>query len=822
MSMIPRSTAVRTAIPAIGYREPVIQRRDPMMGIWTEAWYTFSTVGRPAWYTWAYGAWNGDVPFTEDASQLSDPDAATDRFAAVEADEALTPINLVPVVPQFAETLSTDRLVPEVTVDAWATMGAGAYVTAGVWRPGRMGNLRITEDGRVIPYGSTTVQSSNAPGLRRSSGSNRGPSATLILSGGANTGATEGELEFIDFNGDRLPDSVSLSGVQYQGNHQFAAAVPMTFSFGALRRTSTTGGRVSVGLGSAAAPLANQNSSGGSNDDNRSFMPSFGTTSTTATTSIDLIDINADGLPDSVRAVGSGEQYWLEVQLNLGYRLGAPSRIPVPTAGLQSTPVNPLALATEFSIGNSFQFGYAGIGGGPRTTTTRGETRFIDINGDQLPDKVTKVNGESFFRVQLNRGEEFGQEVFWTAPAWPAGLNVDAPDTLRATSSTSFNAGVGVPIMASFAVVCLIAEVSGQFNTSTRDTDIEMMDIDGDGHVDQVRREGNTLLARRNPTAGSNLLRNVYQPLGGSFELTYRREGNRVGVATDGSTTPVDMPRQQWVLAEVSRHAHPGGPVANRSRYEYFSSGFYDRVERESYGYAHVRTIREDDSTVDVRYHNQDYYRHGLPYEVTEANAAGALFSRTRTTYETPTGALPLTGTFFPAATLEELSWYEGTTTDPAMPLKTTQRHRVYDSYGSLTQMRDDGDVGTDDNVIYTITPHSDLTHWIFGVESIVATNATNTVLRRRDSHQRTDGAMDSMTEYVYGGREPTTGTHYNGGPTHRAVTTLDYDAFGNVQQATDPSGFTVIYTYEPVTRSYRESTLDGLGYTQGGCIKIT
>ncbi|WP_437763775.1 hypothetical protein WMF27_39125 [Sorangium sp. So ce281] len=68
----------------------------------------------------------------------------------------------------------------------------------------------------------------------------------------------------------------------------------------------------------------------------------------------------------------------------------------------------------------------AAAGAGYTYTTARTVMDFEDVNGDGLPDKVTKAPEEPRFRVQLDLGSRFAPEASWPAGAW--GVSIDLPE----------------------------------------------------------------------------------------------------------------------------------------------------------------------------------------------------------------------------------------------------------------------------------------------------------------------------------------------------------------------------------------------------------
>ncbi|NIR37512.1 MAG: hypothetical protein GWN73_17320, partial [Actinobacteria bacterium] len=109
------------------------------------------------------------------------------------------------------------------------------------------------------------------------------------------------------------------------------------------------------------------------------------------------------------------------------------------------------------------------------------------------------------------------------------------------------------------------------------------------------------------------LLKKVVRPLEGSFVLGYQLQGNRVDYSDPEHR--IDMPGSQWVLSSVALDDGQGNVY--ETTWDYFDDAFYDREERQAYGYARVQATLGDGSTVDTRYHNQDFYSRNLPRKVT-------------------------------------------------------------------------------------------------------------------------------------------------------------------------------------------------------------
>jgi RHS repeat-associated protein len=316
------------------------------------------------------------------------------------------------------------------------------------------------------------------------------------------------------------------------------------------------------------------------------------------------------------------------------------------------------------------------------------------------------------------------------------------------------------------------------------------------------------------------------RPLGGSFELEYEREGNEVLLAEPGSSEPsIDMPTNQWVLAKVTlddevgpteyirefRHRRAPNVLTDPDNR---GTGFYDRNEREIYGYSLTLSTREDGSTIETETHNQDYYRRGLVEETLERASDGLLFVRQQFQYRDAPEA-GFQGSFFPAEELRTTSWYEGSTTDPDAPGKSTREHRDWDERGNLKSFIEENDDGPEDDLRYTIGYHFEEGPYINKANSVEAHDHQNVLLRKRTAtYEPATGALDTLTNVVIGGINPETGAPYSGADATNSTWDFDYDDVGNLFTVTDPREFVVTYGYDELTRTYRTSTEDSFGYT--------
>ncbi len=634
-------------------------------------------------------------------------------------------------------------------------------------------------------------------------------------------GASETELDLLDMNGDSYPDQVSSSGVRFSnGRDGFGPLQPFGGLDSVVRRIDDATASTSIGLGTN---FVKKNGRGKASAV-LSSLPSGGSTVALSQVKTDLIDVNGDGLPDRVAMdPGAGA---MTVQLNLGYRFGAAETWPLPSwnnggsgrcqdvidslasalgglSSLDTLDAFNLTRSSAVHVGGSFgPFGASVV-----TTLARTLVEMTDVNGDGLPDRVAKEQGEDFFRVQLNLGDRWDQERRWYAPGWSTSIG-DGYNPLGIFScldAVSFNGNVEtqgsagapicIPLIPPIPIVGLQIEISGQVFGGQGGMQLFLEDLDGDGFADHVLKKAgdSNVYVKRNQAERVNLLSTVHRPLGSTIELSYERRGN----------TP-DMPSSQWVLAGTT--VRDGRGNAYTTRTEYGNDAFYDRAERESYGFPYLKTVLPDGSTVESWFDNHDLYSRHLPLKTAVADAAGNLFRVETTTYQEIPVALS-TQARFPARTLEVTLFHEGSATVG----KSTSTTWEYDDLGNVIAMTDTGDDGPADDVNETIAYTADTNAWVFKPQLVEVRDGAGALLRRQAATYDAAGELSRLEKTLSGGRDPQTGATYSG--TKNAVWTFSYDAAGNLISSVNPTGYTATFTYDPPTRSYPVQVRDSFGY---------
>lgn len=775
-------------------------------------------------------------------------------------------------VPQHEEFPPVER-----PAGRWSGPG-GAYVAAGEFRATR-GSTRVAGGGGG--GGLDSLRHASTWNFELSAGISFGVGGTFAV----NQGRTKNDLDFFDFNGDRYPDIISADGtVQYgDGNGGLS---PRTVSgvkdLGGLREIHH--GTVRVTASTGDVHLLNDVATDGSVRKSISTGFNFGTDYGLSSTTTDWVDVNGDGLPDAVQRTASdgspNTPRDFSVRLNYGYRLGPPIAWPanswstastgaVPGVAaqlgvtidsaaigdlvnavggnvgingvrLQDNASNNVNIGGNVGIGNNLS-----IGGGGGFSFGFGRTMvdMVDMNGDGLPDQVMRIANDpqgQVLRVRLNLGDRFDTvDTLWSNPNW--GNIDDGGVDFSFAGSNAINDALGFRRSKSFTasfqfkvcfILCVGASAFSEHGSGWAYSAFE--DVDGDGRQDMVfkNRDTGQVTVKLNQTPKDlNLLKKVNRPLGGSFEFAYDRAGNLV---RRDLAPVVDDPGNKFVMATVSVSDGRGNQYWQR--FDYGTAGYFDRTERQDYGFAKMTSsrLKQDGVTpyslTEIDYHNQDFYRRGRPARVVVRAADARVFSVRKFDYATsgygPCASAVPDYSSFPAERTRSTGIFEGTVTNPdaTAPVATSEA-RTWDCHGNLTDFADSGEakdmtaaaaapVNNDIryHIDYATTPAL-VDANIYKPIRITAKDHFNKVLRDRRATYEAHGALQTLTDVVVGGVDPITQIPNTGDPATNPKWTYLYDAFGNVKKAVDPRGYTIEYQFDEKTRTYRTLTEDSFGY---------
>ena len=637
---------------------------------------------------------------------------------------------------------------------------------------------------------------------------------------------------YIDMNGDRYPDMVTKNHIQYTSmlGGLTGDAVSSSFSVGEKSQDNTLGITIS-----GMEPKSTQS-------DNASF---FNKTLTNASSGIvdgsgtssnarQYIDINGDGLPDRVVIDDSGVQ----VMLNTGYDF-TESFTWEQQSGL-STISNRESTSFSLSSGGALSFNASfGLGIGGAKSTAERQVTFADVNGDGLPDLIKKIPN-SFTYYYLNTGNGFIIDTPNITNIFYAGqdsIEEDTSLTINGFGSLTGGFIFPIPILPppAFIPLKVIGTGSGSGNGSVSEKNITMQDWNGDGLIDILEGDSeynSRLTVKYNTVDKTHLLKKVNTPLGGSWEITYERDGNTY-----------KMPQSKWVLKTISTDDgfhEDGDYMTNNTITDIaYNEPNYDRREREFFGYKNVTINQINPNTsaifrsVTKTYHNENYYLSGIEYLTITKDADFNLLSESATLYnildpDTPivnmdasaennylqAGLEPNAEALFDKSRLFAAPVkVTSKTFENGAALTAVKEFIKYDQYGNLKELIDKGENDDDAYKVYLIYNMSSLDNADNAYGLLVKVSIYNLegdqLLRQRSSGINNFGKISSVNTYF------TIGDH--------SKHNIRYDHFGNItkiddQYNTSADGIgrytkyisydTELYTYPiTVTNSFGESS---------------
>ncbi|OQW92791.1 MAG: hypothetical protein BWK79_13970, partial [Beggiatoa sp. IS2] len=562
----------------------------------------------PAYRGWSIFGYDGegeqadkpvDVELSEEQAQALkeqiDKLQAKAENATLESleNEEMPKITGLKVFPYFPKP-AQQRLQSVVDEDSWV-------------QADNMSSSRIGADSLELPPPAIFAGSRGIPKI----GKSRQMSIMLgagFLSGSMSRSSGSGLTDMLDFNGDRFPD-IYTGCIQYTnmlgGLDGFCGGMGGdvrgnkgdSFNFGVggnypLTRSRSNG---------TAGPTSNQMASLG-------LSGNLTKSDTEAT--FDFHDVNADGLPDRVRQAGGS----LNVQLNLGYYF-APEES---WGGAAISKDKGLGASLGGSAG--MNDGLYGLGGGVSLSKSANESKqaLIDANGDALSDSVSGSG------VTFNTGNGFQGDSL--------SLGGNASETADLTMGGGVYFTIPIPIGAPPAAgFYIIINPGFDLNRSVSRAEVSLVDVDGEGNPDYVEsKKDSSMQVRLSQVKRTNMLKTVHNPIGGSFTVDYARTGNTFA-----------QPSNHWVMSRLEiNDGHPGdGEDVLVSTYQYLD-GFYNRLERDSYGFKtvieEVRNHTQGDAlyrTTTRTFLNNSYYNKGLMIHELTTDANGKNYLETENTY---------------------------------------------------------------------------------------------------------------------------------------------------------------------------------------------
>ncbi|MBD1556275.1 hypothetical protein HC752_04935 [Vibrio sp. S9_S30] len=772
-------------------------------GVYT---YSYTFIFGPEYRGWGQFVYNGNGARAEQPiieSELKLDDALTDALnsppdltnidQANLADNAYDPTNSIFVM-----------MLPIAQIDAWRGYDEHSLLNASNMSSSRFGEDEYAPSS-AIPTGTSGSQAIRAINkLTETSYSGYSIGGGIPIGGFGASGSyseTDQDIriltDFSDMNGDRYPDIIGQSQVQYtdmlgaleSGAKNNDLGHPSTSE--SENQGVTLGGNFSFGSSGAANNQTTKTFKEAFVEANTS-MPGAGISGTSGRSkdhaNVSWRDINADGLPDRVYDNGTA-------QINLGYSFAAPE-----TWGFGQVKEGE-SEASGGGLGINIGAASIKVGISKNANETHQLHTLYDVNGDGLLDEA-KFTG-SDIQVRINKGGSFAGWTSWT------GANEIQVSTSESTSiNGSFT--VCIPLVPPVFVMKICLNAGAHSSDSESQENYSLSDVNGDGYPDVLQSNAETDLRVKKSTIGrTNLLKSVQRPLGASFTVDYHREGNTF-----------DMPQNRWVLSNVVTNDGFAGDGADTMKQRFvYSDGYHDRRERDFYGFARVTTQDLDTVNGDVVYRsvstdyiNDNYYEKGRARNSVMKDGNGNTYTQTVNRYQTKdvfTGAiLDALGkendftSAFPQLVTTETFFYEGTENAE----KQTRIDYQYDGYGNVVVQTDHGDVGTSDDWTATVVYHELVSDWIVSApRSIVLRDAAGNVLRQREADINVQGSVEQVRVYA--------------DATTALTTDITYDIYGNLATVTRPENhkgerYALTYVMDDAVQTYVASVTDSFGYT--------
>lgn len=737
----------------------------------------------------------GDLPIIEAALKLDDALMDVDTTINYEDPDDLEGDFYDPTKAVFI------TMIADAKAGAWLGYDNLTFITKETISSSRMG-----EDNLLPLPTSSDGSGISAPNLlsevKMNSVAAGGGVGLVSGSAGSSWTTLKTRLEVMDMNGDRYPDIVTTNRIQYTNTKGGLENRTYPHSFGTHEAKSQAEG-FTLGGSFVYSRVSNSGEARGRRSKGSKAKARSGSqgkrsrsAAKAAASSIGIsgnfgndedetvhtwLDINGDGLTDKIYPDG-------KVALNLGYRFAAQENwgYEVLRAGK----------SIDYGGGAGVNIANGSIAAGFSLSRTE---NFVtqdldDINGDGLVDQVMLG---SPIKVRLNTGIGFGPVVDWT------GANKISDG---ASTGESVNGAFTICAPIFFIRVCFNPSTSVGQGVSRQFTQFE--DVDGDGHPDFVSSDDDGALTVKKSTIGrTNLLKKVNRPLGAAFTLDYQL-----------STTDDKMARRKWVLRSVLVDDGFQGDGADqlKSRFEY-AGGYFDRHEREFYGFQTVKAHQLDTEQADAIYRtavytyaNSNYYNKGLLQSEVIQDGAGNRYIQTAYAYTLkdiqtgenlpPALASDAAGTAFPALTQMTTSYYEGQAEVGLQRIQTFE----YDRWGNLIREVDFGN-GAEDDILTKEIAYHDLAER--HIKSLPASTKyfTNEGLKRHRTSTIDERANVLLLQQLL---EDGSIAQFD----------MTYDVYGNMTQLVRPSNYkgerlSYTYNYEEEVHTYVTQIQDSYGY---------
>ncbi|MGI6320315.1 MAG: toxin TcdB middle/N-terminal domain-containing protein [Bacteroidales bacterium] len=629
---------------------------------------------------------------------------------------------------------------------------------------------------------STTISGSLGEGL-----------LPVSLSGSISTTTSYSFSDYMDLNGDKYPDIVGFEKVQYTTSQGGLSSSPTT------HLTNHNGTHISAHKSVSIAESASVSGSLPRAEKMTANNPKTAKTSVAQASSISAsggasdditdftwLDINGDGLPDKVTKEGM-------VCLNYGYSFSEPQ--PWFTGNINKSESSNEGASVGFTFYNDSYSGGIGVDVSNSTLSYS----LTDINGDGLPDYVYKHNNS--LRVKFNTGSGFDNNWY----------EISSEEINKSSSKSrplNLSASAIIPIWG----FKIIMNGGGSVSKSTSIDNLQIADFDGDGIPDIVSSSSIGSVAYKKSKIGkTNLLKKVTNFAHGSFEVDYEL-----------SKPTFNSSQRQYVMSELVVFDGFVGDGSDymRTQFEY-DSAYYDRYERESFGFKKVvsKQLQEDDNSVYRQttelYHIDKLLFKGLKYydETCKGNGHKLVANYyDYRLYDIPTGVLIddsnhcVNMVAYPGLNEKHTYYYKG---DGSNYEKHHKISYTYGPYGNIKSYCNHGGVenGESEKFCAHFRYHEDLQdkNILSSPQSIIVVNADSVLLQKRETEiNYYNGNIEKIKIY-------STEHDYSDYLFH-------HDQNGNIDKIAHPIGadgnrYNLYYEYDPVLQQFPVKVRDILGF---------
>ncbi len=496
-------------------------------------------------------------------------------------------------------------------------------------------------------------------------------------------------------------------------------------------------------------------------------------------------DFNGDGLPDML--TGNTIRY------NLGNSFEEEQKNYVSSTETSRFRTWGAGMGTKINVLGPADISFGANG---TKTTSYTESMFLDVNGDGLPDRLTKDDGK--INVEINTGIGFASD--FTDYGSLGG-------SLAKSISTYGNFAVTLKIHLFMLKFNLTPSIKLSASSGVSTVEAAFHDMDGDGLPDMVEADNgsdniipginvgmneNVIYVRRNLTGRTNMLKAVTLPFGGRISIGYEQ------------TTPsYDHPGRKWVMSSVETTGgyEENGATSGKNTFEY-SGGYRDRHERDFFGFRTVRTNQLDTEhdnrlfrySVQTYGNNRDYYTHDLVTAEALYDAEGRMLQGS--TYEYDLRKVGDEVRFPALASVVQTTFDE--TSGESMSTKVMND---YDALGNLTVCNE---TAAGYELDAAIEYHNKGDRYIVGVPKHIKVGCKGVTLRERSTEIDNLGNITKIE--MSAGDKP-------------SVYNIDYDDYGNILKLTKPENYRGqrmwhSYTYDDRLHSLVTKVEDAYGYS--------